>query len=282
MTPSATTPAGRKAMGDHRPKLRSQPGPKLPRRVSGPLRPKRAGERRTPSANRPHLHLSLTPLARRAIRERAAGFLRSLPDHRLIDRLVRGRAWIPVLGVMLAGIVAMQVEVLKLGASIGRSIQTSSALMTRNEQLRASVASLADDQRIERLAASMGMIMPAPASVAFLSARPDGAAARAVANIHAPDATTFLASQTSNGTVATTSTLSPANGSITATPDPGAPGSTASTGTTAAPAQTVSTGTTAAPTQTAQPTQTTQSAAAPVQTTTTQTTSTQSGASSGG
>ena len=78
-----------------------------------------------------------------ARRSQALGFVRSLPDHALLDRLIRGRAWIPLLGVMLAGIVAMQVEVLKLGASIGRSIERSTALQSRNEQLRASVASLA-------------------------------------------------------------------------------------------------------------------------------------------
>ena len=58
---------------------------------------------------------------------------------------------------MLAGIVAMQVEVLKLGTSVGRWMQRASTLQTKNESLQASVASLADDQRIERLAAAMGM-----------------------------------------------------------------------------------------------------------------------------
>jgi hypothetical protein len=132
----------------------------------------------------------------------AAAFLRSLPDHALVDRLVRGRAWIPLLGAMLAGIVAMQVEVLKLGASIGRSIERGSALQTRNEQLRASVAALADDQRIERLAARMGMIMPLPDAITFLSAHPDAAAPQAIANIHAPDPTQFLSSQSPTGAVA--------------------------------------------------------------------------------
>jgi len=126
-----------------------------------------------------------------------------LPDHQLLDRIVRGRAWIPLLGVMLAGIVAMQVEVLKLGASIGRSVQRSTALSSRNELLRASVASLSDDARLERLAAGMGMVMPAPEQVAFLSARPGGDVGRAVANIHPPDAAAFLSVSSTNGRVVT-------------------------------------------------------------------------------
>jgi threonine synthase len=137
---------------------------------------------------------------------RAAAFIRGLPDHSVLDRLVRGRAWIPVLGVLLAGIVAMQVEVLKLGASMGRAIERTSDLTSQNEVLRATVASLADDQRIERLAARMGMVMPAPDSVRFLQAQPEQNAARAVSNIHAPDASAFLAQL----------------GSVTATPTSGA------------------------------------------------------------
>jgi len=72
---------------------------------------------------------------------------------------------------MLAGIVAMQVEVLKLSASMGRSLERTTALKSRNEILRASVAGLADDQRIERIAAGLGMVMPAPAAVNFLAAQ---------------------------------------------------------------------------------------------------------------
>ena len=78
--------------------------------------------------------------------------------------------WIPLLGVMLAGIVAMQVEVLKLGASMGRSLRAEPALSAQNATLRESVASLADDQRIEQLAAAMGMVMPPPRPVGFLTA----------------------------------------------------------------------------------------------------------------
>jgi hypothetical protein len=94
-----------------------------------------------------------------------------------------------VLGVMLSGIVAMQVEVLKLNASMGRSIALASSLQTRNELLRTSVSSLSDAHRIERLASRMGMVMPGPTSVDFLHGQAN--TGRAVAGIHAPDATAF-------------------------------------------------------------------------------------------
>jgi hypothetical protein len=132
---------------------------------------------------------------------RALAFLRGLPDHQLLDRAVRGRAWIPLLGVLLAGIVAMQVEVLKLGASIGRSIEAASTLETGNQQLRATVAWLADDNRIEAVAASMGMVTVPPGAIGFLSARTPGLARTAAANIHSPNPSAFDSSLGMNGAV---------------------------------------------------------------------------------
>jgi hypothetical protein len=108
---------------------------------------------------------------------------------------------------MLAGIVAMQVEVLKLGASMGRSLELNSALSTRNASLRESVASLGDDQRIEQLAARMGMVMPPPQAVGFLPVSRGGDPSRAAANIHQPDSGGFLSLASSNGAVVTATSL---------------------------------------------------------------------------
>jgi pilus assembly protein FimV len=124
-----------------------------------------------------------------------------LPEHALLDRIIRGRAWIPLLGVLLVGIVAMQVEVLKLNAGIGRSLDRATALQGQNEQLRASVSELSDEQRIESLAAKKGMVMAAPAQIKFLKT---GAAttAQALSSIHQPNATSFDATLTAANTAA--------------------------------------------------------------------------------
>jgi hypothetical protein len=166
-----------------------------PRARPRPEAPSRRRSRRLRRAAKPASNLSLGA--------RAIAFVRALPDHPWLDRAVRGRAWIAILGVMLAGIVAMQVEVLKLGASIGRSIQRSTTLQARNEQLRATVGSLDDDQRIEAMAAKHGMVMPAPDSVGFLSAGQARHVSRVLAGIRAPDAGMFLALTTNNGSVTT-------------------------------------------------------------------------------
>jgi hypothetical protein len=95
---------------------------------------------------------------------------------------------------MLVGIVAMQVEVLKLGASEGRALQEGAALASRNEILRADVSSASSEQRIERLATSYGMLMPNPADIGFLSPNATANADRAANNITEPDPTEFVSS----------------------------------------------------------------------------------------
>lgn len=149
-----------------------------PRRVSGPARP----------GLRPR---TATPEPRRPLATRSLSFLRALPDHSLLDRVVRGRIWIPLLGVLLVGIVAMQVEVLKLNAGIGRSTVQAAAFQTENQQLRASVAQLGSDQTIESEAAKMGMKTAAPTSIGFLAGGGSQTVARAASAIHAPDASSF-------------------------------------------------------------------------------------------
>jgi hypothetical protein len=201
----------------HRTKVRRSVAPTAPRRVSGPAggiaataaaaggviavpaptrtppaRPARSAPSR-PSAPRRSRSRRASPAAAKAPwRLRTTAYLRSLPDHVLLDRIVRGRVWIPLLGVLLAGIVAMQVEVLKLNAGIGRSLERSSSLQGQNELLRANVARLSDEQRIERIAAQMGMVMPGPTQLRFVHGGPTSVE-RALDSIHAPDATGFIA-----------------------------------------------------------------------------------------
>ncbi|WP_249009364.1 hypothetical protein [Conexibacter sp. DBS9H8] len=109
----------------------------------------------------------------------------------LFDRIVRGRAWIPVLAVMLVGIVAMQVEVLKLGASVGRSMDMATELQGQIQIERARVSELASPARIEALAARWGMMAPGPTDYHFLSAH--ASVAQAIAGIRPVDASAFSA-----------------------------------------------------------------------------------------
>lgn len=248
----------------HRRKLSRPTAPVAPRRVSGPSR----GRVPTTSPPRPRV----APPSRPA---RALAFVRRLPEHGILDRLLRNGKWIPLLGVLLAGIVAMQVSMLKLGSNIGRLVERSGSLQSQNEQLRASVASLGDDQRIERLAAGMGMVMATPQTIGFLDSKRNDAAGQAAANLKAPDPSSFLAAlQAANQSAANNSAdgsaLSETGSTAAATGPRAAPtgSTTAATGSRAAP-----TGSTAAATG---------STTVPTGSTTAPSASTASGATPGG
>src|SRR5918999_4848329 len=134
-------------------RARPQTRPIHPRRVSGPLRPLPAG-----------------PPARRGstgVFER----LRALPEHRVVDRLLRGRVWIWLIGVLLGGIVAMQVSLLKLNAGIGRAVTTAGTLERQNADLEADIARLSSGERLRSAALEDGMVTPLPGGVEYVTAR---------------------------------------------------------------------------------------------------------------
>ena len=112
--------------------------------------------------------------------------LRGLPDHRVIDRLLRGRVWICFVGLALMGIVAMQVSLLKLNSGIGRAVETTGTLERQNSQLEASIARLASGERIRAAADKHGMVTPAAGAVHFLHVRPGQDASRAARRMRSP------------------------------------------------------------------------------------------------
>jgi cell division protein FtsL len=133
---------------------------RAPRRVSGPARRAGADSRRAPTI-RARAH------ARSGLRAR----LRGVPDARLLDRLVRGRGWIAIVGVALIGIVFMQVSLLNLNAGISRAVTSAETLERQNATLRESIARLDTGERISDAAAEAGMVMPSAGEVTFLDAR---------------------------------------------------------------------------------------------------------------
>lgn len=263
-------------------KLPGSPRGPVPRRVSGPVAAPAVQTRAAPAVQpkpapkpKPAVQPRPTPAERRrraarkqTLSERLAAFLRLLPDHPLLDRVVRGRAWIPLLGVMLVGIVAMQVELLKLNASTGRSIELIGSLQGRNDSLRAQVASASDPNRIERLAGRMGMTMPSPTSISFVRAR-SASVRRALAGIRVPNVAAFEAALRASNAATVLPAASPPQ---TSAPSNGAAqgtntSSTASGAQTNSPAQTTSNS--AAQTTSNSPAQTTNNSTAQTTSTTT-------------
>lgn len=90
----------------------------------------------------------------------AAEAVRYLPDSGFVQQLTRGRAWIAVLGVLLAGIVALNVVSLSLTASTGQMEQQATVLEQRNSALEAGIASQLSNDRVEAAALGLGLTRP--------------------------------------------------------------------------------------------------------------------------
>ena len=157
------TPASARAR--NRAHARTTVAPRAPRRVSGPVA-RRAAAVPGGAAALPRARTGTTGLFAR---------VRALPEHRVVDRLLRSRLWIWALGALLGGIVTMQVSLLKLNSGISRAVETTTTLERQNAGLEASIARLSSPDRIESGAATLGMVMPPAGDVGYLSAGPEDA-----------------------------------------------------------------------------------------------------------
>jgi hypothetical protein len=155
-------PASARARG--RAQARTTIAPRGPRRVSGPVA-RRAVALPAGAASIPRRTGTTGLFAR----------VRALPEHRVVDRLLRSRLWIWALGALLGGIVTMQVSLLKLNSGISRAVETTTTLERQNAALEASIARLSAPDRIETGAGTLGMLMPAAGDVDYLRAGPEDA-----------------------------------------------------------------------------------------------------------
>lgn len=116
-----------------------------------------------------------TPVRRRGgqlipIAVGTATAVRNLPDSGLIVRLTRGRAWIGVLGLLLAGIVALNVITLSLAATASQVDQNVQALDRENSILRYLDARKSGIERIRHDAASLGLGAASAEELAYVTA----------------------------------------------------------------------------------------------------------------
>jgi hypothetical protein len=93
-----------------------------------------------------------------------------IPDHRVVDRLLRGRACILIIGLMLGGIVAMQVSLLRLNSGISNAVMTKNTLSDQNMLLQKQIAQVGSGDSGDA-AAAIGMIDPPAGQQRFLTTR---------------------------------------------------------------------------------------------------------------
>lgn len=128
-----------------------------PRRAARPPRPAARAATRSGAAQ-------LIPVAA----ARTAGAVGDIADSGLMVRLTRGRLWIAVLAALLAGIVALNVFSLSFSSSASRVAERSESLQRENSVLRARLAQQLSSQRVEEIAASLGLEVPEPREIVYL------------------------------------------------------------------------------------------------------------------
>jgi hypothetical protein len=104
-----------------------------------------------------------------------AARVRHLPDSPLMVRLTSGRAWIAVLGVLLVGIVGLNVLTLSIAAKAGQVDENRIALEKENGILGARDATLSGAATVRHAANEQGLAMADPDQVTPLQAGPDDA-----------------------------------------------------------------------------------------------------------
>jgi hypothetical protein len=177
-------PAAAAAPAVH-PRPRRAPAPRAPRRVSGPARPTRATPPRSDLRQ-----------ARRPLPLLALALFGALAQHRLLDRLIRGRTWIGLVAFALIGIVTLQLGLLKLNGGIGRALERAELLQRQNATLSIENSEMASSLKVEKRAPQLGMAFATTGELRFLDSHANEDPAKAAA-VLASDARTASAAQAS-------------------------------------------------------------------------------------
>jgi cell division protein FtsL len=110
----------------------------------------------------------------------------------VLDRLLRGPAYIATVGVLLVGIVFFNVDVLELNHGIARTDVRAAQLKRENAALTLQLAKLGSSERIQRVALERGLVLPQPGDVRYLRAHREDAG-RALRVMTAPDSSSAAA-----------------------------------------------------------------------------------------
>jgi hypothetical protein len=114
----------------------------------------------------------------RSLRARTSG---------VMGALLAGRGWIILIGVLLAGIVFFNVDLLRMNREIAANADRIAVIKRHIARDRLDVARLASTQRIQESAAQLGLVQPAPGEVRYLKARPRLDAHMAAKRVTAPN-----------------------------------------------------------------------------------------------
>jgi hypothetical protein len=183
-----------------------------------------------------------------------AGALGALSRHRLVDRLIAGKAWIAVLAFALIGIVTLQLGLLELNRGIGRTLERQGLLERENAALSIENSEMAAGNRVESRAQQLGMEIVPSSSLRFLPGHGDDVA-KAAAALNTPVHTV-----TAGSGAATASSTTSAGGASSAEPAASGTSNASSSSTSSSASEAPATGTGSEPAASTAETSTTTSA----------------------
>jgi hypothetical protein len=181
--------------------------PRAPRRVSGPARRARPARSRR-DGNEAGFALGVISA------------FEALAQHRMLDRLIRGRTWIGIVAFALIGIVTLQLGLLKLNGGIGRALEHEAVLQRQNATLAIENSELAAGTRVQARAAALGMSFASAGALHFLSSATHGDVAKAATALSTPTHAVSSESGESSAPAGETSSESPAASESTEAPAP--------------------------------------------------------------
>lgn len=197
-----------------------------PRRVSGGPRGAQAfarGAVAAPGISRPRVRTqprraSVKTRPQPRAGESLLGRLTRVADHRLLDRLIRGRLWIGVLTFALIGIVAMQLAILSFNRATGQALERVTQLQRENPALSIANSTATAGENVEPQAAARGMAMASLGAIQFLPAGSGdlSRAVRILSSSTAPAASQAPSQSSEGASVQTSSPAGESEGSQTA------------------------------------------------------------------
>lgn len=125
----------------------------------------------------PPAKTTTAPLVRRVIQGRTGA---------LLDGLLRGRACVGIVFVLLVGVVFSNVSLLQMNKGIAATNAQATAVEQENAKLRRQIAPLASSERIQAAAVKHGYSLPAAGDVAYIRGTTAANAKKAAGRIVAP------------------------------------------------------------------------------------------------
>jgi cell division protein FtsL len=104
----------------------------------------------------------------------------------VLDGLLRGRACVGIVFVLLVGVVASNVSLLEMNKGIAATNAQATAIEQENSRLRSQIAPLASSERIQREAVKRGYSLPAAGDVGYIRGDVDKNAKKALVRMTAP------------------------------------------------------------------------------------------------